>query len=977
MIERRLPLFLKFIATVFALGYAITSSAQATIPHRVLNMENGLPSNEVYCITQDANGTMWMGTDMGLVKYDGNEMKVLIPETKSSISVLRFFVDYQNRMWLSTFRNGLFYLEGDSLIEPSFNPALQELMQDYGLRYVRSFYRDSTDALTFIFDGAVSLFASSELNSKSVAINAIPTRSVNNFYILEEERGEPIAYGFTGVVERVKGTDHNKLNRNRKIRFFNFQSKLISHCGFINDGAIIWVVNKVFSIQHGKTDSVVLNHAINHVYMNKNNYFISTEKGLYHYTDSISENSLRGIYFQADIISRVIRDKEGVFWITTVGNGCFIVPSFNSNSFNQSIGSNYSKYYGSYFLKNDTLNILDKNELLFAEINDGIKVYKRIKAPFQPYRRGIIKWLDNERVVLAYSPLQPKSQRILALDSTFIEVCVIRQKDLAIEGSIFINAVETSAHGDTVYILTTRGIEIIIANQLYFQSDKYFDKDVQCLLKQSASSLLIGTTKGLYLLDIKQAASKRLFPDQLNGVITCLEKNEDGLVFIGTRGSGLGVYDGQELQMISTGLHNDENTINQIVCKGRNVWLRTQKEIMLLRQKADSDSFVQLHLPSAFIGADYVNTLLFSNNKPVLLHDDRLVYFDTAVLNYPFSNSFSVSSLSVNDEQYAPDDFANLDLAYDDNNLGVGLKLHTLHQAKENKIAYRLLGQDDKWVITDEKKIRFLGLQSGDYKLQVRAENAIGAWSEPRDVIQFTIQKHFAQTALFKLGVVLGLLVIFGAAFFIGKSATNREKLLLQANITALKRQINPHFILNALNGIRYYQSEKDFKKADEYILKLAELLRNIVYSTDNKRVRLSDEMKRIESYVSLEKMRFEGGFSFAINNLNEVDYSKVFIPPMLLQPIIENAIKHGLSRVDEPALELTIDQKNNTLIITIKDNGPGIAGDEIAQINRSQSIGISNTRNRIDLIRKLEKKQISMEIVSNGGLEVMIKVEQ
>jgi ligand-binding sensor domain-containing protein len=129
----------------------------------------------------------------------------------------------------------------------------------------------------------------------------------------------------------------------------------------------------VFSIEHGKTDSVVLNHAINHVYMNKNNYFISTEKGLYHYTDSISENSLRGIYFQADIISRVIRDKEGVFWITTVGNGCFIVPSFNSNSFNQSIGSNYSKYYGSYFLKNDTLNILDKNELLFAEINDGIK----------------------------------------------------------------------------------------------------------------------------------------------------------------------------------------------------------------------------------------------------------------------------------------------------------------------------------------------------------------------------------------------------------------------------------------------------------------------------------------------------------------------------------------------------------------------------------------------------------------------------
>jgi two-component sensor histidine kinase len=976
MIERRLPLFLKFIATVFALGYAITSSAQATIPHRVLNMENGLPSNEVYCITQDANGTMWMGTDMGLVKYDGNEMKVLIPETKSSISVLRFFVDYQNRMWLSTFRNGLFYLEGDSLIEPSFNPALQELMQDYGLRFVHSFYRDSTDALTFTFSGYNSIFASSQLNSDSVTVNYILPRLQNRFYVLEEEGGEPVACGFIGTETVVEVTVDYELQQTRRIRFFNLRSKFNASFGYINEGRVVWLGNKVFSFEQSKTDSVVLGHIINHIYVDQNDYYVSTDKGLYHYKESISENNLKGIYFQADIISRVIRDKEGVFWITTVGNGCFIVPSFNSNSLNQSIASNFSKYYGSYFLKNDTLNILDKNELLFAEINDGIKVYRRIKVPLPPHSRGKIKWLDNERAVLAAFP-RLSSRKVLALDNTLKDVCDLDINDLSNPSNGYIKSVETSAHGDTVYILTTRGIEIIIANQLYFQSDKYFDKDVQCLLKQSASSLLIGTTKGLYLLDIKQAASKRLFPDQLNGVITCLEENEDGLVFIGTRGSGLGVYDGQELQLISTGLHNDENTINQIVCKGRNVWLRTQKEIMLLRQKADSDSFVQLHLPSAFIGADYVNTLLFSNNKPVLLHDDRLVYFDTAVLNYPFSNSFSVSSLSVNDEQYAPDDFANLDLAYDDNNLGVGLKLHTLHQAKENKIAYRLLGQDDKWVITDEKKIRFLGLQSGDYKLQVRAENAIGAWSEPRDVIQFTIQKHFAQTALFKLGVVLGLLVIFGAAFFIGKSATNREKLLLQANITALKRQINPHFILNALNGIRYYQSEKDFKKADEYILKLAELLRNIVYSTDNKRVRLSDEMKRIESYVSLEKMRFEGGFSFAINNLNEVDYSKVFIPPMLLQPIIENAIKHGLSRVDEPALELTIAKKNNTLIITIKDNGPGIAGDEIAQINRSQSIGISNTRNRIDLIRKLEKKQISMEIVSNGGLEVMIKVEQ
>jgi ligand-binding sensor domain-containing protein/two-component sensor histidine kinase len=976
MIERRLPLFLKFIATVFALGYAITSSAQATIPHRVLNMENGLPSNEVYCITQDANGTMWMGTDMGLVKYDGLEPKVFIPSTKSSITVLRLYVDYDNRVWLSTYRNGLFYVEDDSLIEPKFNAMLVKHMRETSQSFVMSMSVDSNDEITLALNVQHRMIITCALGSTGINKNQLKAQSKERSIFYLEQKGQSLVYGIS-LDTMMLDESAQKNDKWREMRFLNVPVLNSYRYGVIDGGSIAWSGNGIYTLGQQR-DSVLLEEDVTHILHDQTDYYVSTTKGIYHYKDYISTKTLNGVYFQDYFIARVFRDEEGIFWITTVGNGTMIVPSFKSTSLKLPVSSHFSKYYGSFFMRNDTLNVLDNNELYIIHSNGSKLFYNELKITEHRDNRVKIKWLGNAKAVLVYLLKYPDFAVNRLTKDHYGGLAIGESVIVSTENySRYLNDVESSLTGDSIYLLTAKGIDILVQNQFVHSSHRHFQKDVKCLLKLNNAELLIGASDGLYLFNLEKLTSKHLFPDQLNGVITCLEENEDGLVFIGTRGSGLGVYDGQELQMISTGLHNDENTINQIVCKGRNVWLRTQKEIMLLRQKADSDSFVQLHLPSAFIGADYVNTLLFSNNKPVLLHDDRLVYFDTAVLNYPFSNSFSVSSLSVNDEQYAPDDFANLDLAYDDNNLGVGLKLHTLHQAKENKIAYRLLGQDDKWVITDEKKIRFLGLQSGDYKLQVRAENAIGAWSEPRDVIQFTIQKHFAQTALFKLGVVLGLLVIFGAAFFIGKSVTNREKLLLQANITALKRQINPHFILNALNGIRYYQSEKDFKKADEYILKLAELLRNIVYSTDNKRVRLSDEMKRIESYVSLEKMRFEGGFSFAINNLNEVDYSKVFIPPMLLQPIIENAIKHGLSRVDEPALELTIAKKNNTLIITIKDNGPGIAGDEIAQINRSQSIGISNTRNRIDLIRKLEKKQISMEIVSNGGLEVMIKVEQ
>lgn len=158
------------------------------------------------------------------------------------------------------------------------------------------------------------------------------------------------------------------------------------------------------------------------------------------------------------------------------------------------------------------------------------------------------------------------------------------------------------------------------------------------------------------------------------------------------------------------------------------------------------------------------------------------------------------------------------------------------------------------------------------------------------------------------------------------KKKNARQQLIQELKLKSVQSQLNPHFLFNALNSIQVLVKSGDTKQADNYLVGFSELLRNVLQNAEKRLVPLSDELAMINRYCELEKLRMNFNCELDIQTTTAAEL--IEIPYMLLQPVIENAIKHGLAKAtDMGLLQITIIEKNASLHIRVIDNGPGIHG--------------------------------------------------
>lgn len=182
------------------------------------------------------------------------------------------------------------------------------------------------------------------------------------------------------------------------------------------------------------------------------------------------------------------------------------------------------------------------------------------------------------------------------------------------------------------------------------------------------------------------------------------------------------------------------------------------------------------------------------------------------------------------------------------------------------------------------------------------------------------------------------------------------ERDLAQAEMQASRLQLNPHFLFNCLNGINYLIQMKENEKATKYLIVFSRFLRMVLETSKNQVIPLDEELVLVRHYLTLESNRFDGNFSYNILVDDEEKTKQVMVPPLLLQPYVENAILHGLLPSNKEKKELNIDVlfKNEGVKITIEDNGVGNANDEIYKKSAShKSMGTQITQDRIDLFNK------------------------
>ena len=185
---------------------------------------------------------------------------------------------------------------------------------------------------------------------------------------------------------------------------------------------------------------------------------------------------------------------------------------------------------------------------------------------------------------------------------------------------------------------------------------------------------------------------------------------------------------------------------------------------------------------------------------------------------------------------------------------------------------------------------------------------------------------------------------------------------MLEADLKALRSQMNPHFIFNSLNSINRYIIKNDPVNASDYLSKFARLIRMILDHSNEKTIPISKEIQFLNYYLDLEQIRLNNAFAFQIEIDTNVDSEQDRIQPMLLQPFLENAIWHGIMNKPEKNGILTIrfSKENELLQVEIRDNGVGRKQAALHKPKRSSaSLGIQLTQNRLQLLDPQSKIDI------------------
>ena len=204
------------------------------------------------------------------------------------------------------------------------------------------------------------------------------------------------------------------------------------------------------------------------------------------------------------------------------------------------------------------------------------------------------------------------------------------------------------------------------------------------------------------------------------------------------------------------------------------------------------------------------------------------------------------------------------------------------------------------------------------------------------------------------------------------KKRNAREQLIQELKLKSVQAQLNPHFLFNALNSIQVLVNSGDTKQADSYLVGFSELLRNVLQNADKRLVSLTDELQIVKRYCELEKLRTDFDFSIETNTQTPVDL--IEIPYMLLQPVVENAIKHGVLKATEKGqLFIKVSEIGASVQIEVRDNGPGFAGVPLETLAK-KGRGIQLSREKLQSIYVNDAELVLLE--ATPGARVLIKLK-
>lgn len=949
---------MKNIFILFITIFCLSSYAQQYSFLRY-GVKEGLAQSQVTDISQDNLGYLWIGTQSGLSKFNGNEFENFsIDDGLADNTIHKLLFDsITNTLWIAT-PEGLTEYKNNTFVSYYFDQKIK--VNDLIIFKDSIFIASNQGVLTFK-NGNFKTYSSSH-NIRQIGITKsdrlICATNIGLFYfdnskLIQHTDSLINELNYSGVhinedflILSTHGMGIFKYNTQQK-SIYNYPIKDSDWRGVSVYGDVVWGVSK-YGLTQIENDSVVTYYSehnglplnsIKTVYKDKeNNIWVGTYgKGLLKYSGkSIMSYTIKD-GLSSDIVMTISEGIFNEFTFGTYNKGITVLNKDNIKTYTSATGLNYNSIWT---IKHS------KNGVAWIGSSRGVNVMENGKITTLSKINGKIRsiYISNNNIIY----FGGKTGLWLKSNDTIVQILNDKKYD--------INKIICSK--DKLFLATKNGLYWQYLNQLdhEFNQIETIEENCNSVAIDAYGNIWVGTINGLFI----QSPDNKLIEYKLEES-NFKSKNILGLIKDSKNNMWLSTANGvyqlasenpfngqlQEFHFSDAeGVVDLESNLNAIFedSEGK-IWVGTSSALLRINPK--------------------LNSKLFSFSKPKLSIKSIKLFQEK--FNYSnYSSSFDSLTLVPN----------QLTLPFNKNHLtfsfiGINLK-NPLHV----KYSYRLLGAEEDWSpLLNNTSATYSFISPGEYQFQLKATNNGIDWTEIK-TIDIIISPPFWKTWWFISLLLIGLSALIYLVFQVRiksiKQKKDNEQLKFKNRLRELEQQslsasMNRHFIFNSLNSIQYFINSSDKLSANRYLSSFAKLIRkNLDSSTsDNFIVNLQEEIDRIKLYLTLEKMRFGKKFDYTINVDENIDIEMTHVPSMILQPFVENSIIHGVLPLEKGNLgeiDINIKLELDSIIFEVIDNGVGIdnsLGLKDTFAGDHESKGMLITANRIELLRKINGKKL------------------
>jgi ligand-binding sensor domain-containing protein len=533
-----------------------------------------------------------------------------------------------------------------------------------------------------------------------------------------------------------------------------------------------------------------------------------------------------------------------------------------------------------------------------------------------------------------------------------------------------------------LWVATLDGLDRMNPNTGKFVHYQHSQKDNNILSSNQVISILEeeanvfwvgGYYAGISKMNLQTGKYKLYLP---GAFVTSIYKDAKGIVWVGAA-NGLFRYNKKTDDFLmfteeNTGIRI--NTVSSIIGDDQdNLWIasspgiykinQTRDQVIIFDSKNGIDGFAsQIYWPiSAYKGRD--GQIFFSSSAGYYAFYPDKLKITSSVPKVELSK-FWLKGLVVKDNPDGPltgtlSKTTEIRLEHDQNVFTVSFTAIDYGSPRDKIFYYKLENYDEDWRPSGaEEKAYYFNVPPGRYVFRVKVTNITNGASAEKDIAVIISvpwwQTWWAYTMYVLVGVIAVILIDRIQKKRVTKKVReqSRER---ELEMQALRAQMNPHFIFNCLSSINNFVLKNETEDASDYLTKFSRLIRTVLNNSKKSYISLDDELEMLGLYLEMEKLRFKDNFSYCIHLEKYIDPSAIFIPPMLLQPFVENAVWHGLLHKADPGrLDINLKVENKILICIIEDNGVGRSfarASESKSVEKNKSMGIQITRQRLSFI--------------------------